>query len=88
MHWDGDLKIPFIVSDRSDSNYAKEPVTHESVSGEIQKFKTEHSGAVGYGGRTICCRYDVTRYAVCTAHVGINWIARGLWIKKNSWSIW
>ncbi len=31
--WDGNLKTPFIVSGRSDSDYAKEPITFRSVSG-------------------------------------------------------
>ncbi len=31
--WDGNPKTPFIVSGRSDSDYAKEPITHRSESG-------------------------------------------------------
>ena len=31
--WDGDPKTKFIVAGRSDYDYAKEPITHRSVSG-------------------------------------------------------
>ncbi len=33
MLWDGDPKTKFIVAGRSDSDYAKEPITCRSVSG-------------------------------------------------------
>ncbi len=31
--WDGDLKTKFIVAGRSNSDYAKEPITRRTVSG-------------------------------------------------------
>ncbi len=80
---DGSQSHEFVLSGRSDSDYAKEPKDRCSVSGHVvylergasnvQEWYRKDSVIVHYQSRDMCRCYLCSRHAVYEKHAGVTW---------------